>query len=387
MKNRFSHKVARLAAALVAGAMLLGSLTGCAAQIPVDQYGSTAALTYGDTVINLDEANLLLRMEQYYDEMFYTAYYGVQPWAMEVSEDVTMEMQVKEDVMARLVQTCVLMEHAEQYGVALTDEDKAYVGEQTLAFMEGATPSLLAATGATTEMVQRTLEHNALANLVWQAAVADANTEFDESEYRTNAVTYIYVSNSFNRADGAADTDYSAAEAAANDILARVQAGETLEEIKADEAYSSLNVNNGSYKTADTDSLSDLGKQTVDMKTGESKIYHSENAGFYVVYCDNEFDEEASEEARQSLVKDAQTKYFDEQVYGSWAKQDYTVNEKAWKTLKLAGHPVYVAEEATQAATEAETEAASSEAATEPASSAAATEPASSTAASSTAAN
>lgn len=376
----------KTAAVMLAGMLAAGTLTGCA-QKNVD-YATTVVATYGDTPIYLDEANFMARYNQWYNELYYMGYFGEEMWNQDIGGK-TLEAATKEDVMAALLQTEALIAHAEEYGVSLTDADMEKVDQACSDFFEQS-QKLVEATGATEELVKRIYEKNALANKVWQAVVADTDTQVSPEESQQVGIRYILVreeaaeqenaeteaagetaagetaGNGETAGSGEGETAAAAEtpETKANAIVSRIQAGEDIGDV-AEEL--GLTCNTGHYakypaETGDEEgeegtSVDILGTNAAAMAEGEARAVYGESAdGWYVIYCDTENDEEATENEVDQIIRERKSARFAE-VYAGWDKAEFKVDEDVWELVAFDGNPVYVEEPVTAGTDAGETEA------------------------------
>ncbi len=324
----------KVAALLLAGLMAVSVLTGCSAD--VSEYSSMVVATYGDKQIYLDEANLMARYTQWLDELYYMNYFGDSMWSQEYNGR-TMEDSVKEEIMAQILQTEVLISHADEYGVSLTDADMEKVNQACNDFFETMDEKMIEMSGATDELVKQVYEKNALANKVWQAVVADVDTEVSLEESQQVEIRYILIQND--------DEDYEDPEAAVNEIVSRIQNGEDIEAI-ADEMGLYCGTNHYS-KYEETDDV--IGSAAIEMEVGEARAIQNESVGWYAVYLSTDYDEEATAQEADSIITQRRADLFSE-VYGSWEKETFTVDEDVWDEIKFDGNPVYEMPETTTAA-------------------------------------
>lgn len=329
--------------------LLCGVLSGCGTKVKkvaLADYPATVVASYGDEKIYLSEVNYNAKYEQWYSEMYYAAYFGADMWKQEIATGKTMEAFTKENVMAGALQTRVLLEHAEEYKVTLTEEDTAKVTDTVAAVLENMPEKLLAETNANEELLTDIYTRNALANKVWAAVVADVDTVVDDEEARQTAISYVLFSDNDTETDG---------EAAAKELLAAVEGGKTLKEAAEEKGLTASSTGYG----RNDEQTSVLGQTAVALSTGEANTCYAEGTGWYVVYCDNDFDEARTESKKQSIISDRKDELFNT-VYAGWEKKEFVVDESIWGNVKM-DKMIYEAPATTEAAT---TEPATSEAAT-----------------------
>ena len=333
--------------AFLALALVIGVFAGCSrTSSEIADYASTVVATYGDENIYLDEANFYARLQQYYSEALYSAYYGDNFWTMEVSEGKTLEETTKENVMASILQTRVLMDHADEYEVSLTDEDKEKVREAASTFFTENDESLKEAANVSDEQLYAILEKNALAMKVWAAVVADVDTEVSDEEARQVSIEYILVSED--------EENPEQCQKAAAELVERLNNGEEID-VLADE-NDSYTVFSGTY-SKNEEGATGLAGVAATMATGENTTCYVEGTGAYAIHCVTDFDEEATETEKQTIIQERQADRF-ELVYSSWKPdmKEFTVVDDVWAQITFEGNPVYVAETSTETPEETEGE-------------------------------
>jgi foldase protein PrsA len=341
------RKTGTIVIAIVLAAVLI--LSGCAVQTG-DDYSQLVVATYGDQNIYLDEANFKIRGTQYMYEMIYSSY-TTDLWGTDLGDGSgkNYEDMVKEDTMAEILQTYVLMSYADEYNVSLTDADKEKVQEAVTSYMDSTDENVLKVGRATEELVTKVYENNALANKVWQAMVADVDTEVSDEEAAQISVSYVNIPED--------DETYTDPEATANKILKKVKKGTALSDVVSD--YDGLSVSTGQYdkyESTDTEDDSDdsdedstdavtegLTTEARKLATGESSVFQIDGNGWYVLYCDSDFDEDATEEQKESIIDTRKSDKFNE-LYESLDKKKFTVDDDVWAKVSLENTPAYVAE-------------------------------------------
>ncbi len=355
----------RFLAGSLAAVMTLGMVTGCTSVRKSDlsdDYSEVAAATYGDETIYLDEVNYYLRNKQFMYEYYYTMYGMTDIWSSD-----TMQDSLREEVMAVIYQTRVLCDHAEDYNVELTDDDKELVAESVDSIINGeGNEAFLEIAGADEEMLTNLLTKNALANKVYNAIISETEITATEEDVRQNSISYLLLAEpetedgTEEETDAADETEEETVyytEADANDVLKKIQDGAAIadvgEEYGIDVAETNFGVNE--------EQTSEFGKAAAALKKGESAVAYVEGEGWYVMVCDSENDEDATATAYEDAVEEEKAAHFTE-VYEGLEKAKFKVNEKVIETLDIAGTPVYGVEEETESETEtAEGESASAE--------------------------
>lgn len=328
--RRFCKRMWAAAAVFVLGVTLLA---GCGSAVKPEAYATTPVATVGDETIYLDEANFYLRSDQYYYEMMYSYMYGTSDiWNMEVSAGVSMADNMRESVLATLRQTYVLCSHAGELGVSLSEADRAKVEETVDNSLEQSDPALLERMNMSRERMVEVMSRNALANRVWEAVVAAADTNVSDEEARCVGASYVLVpetAEAETQAEGEA-ADAASPKVTAQEIYDAVRGGSSLADAAA--PYT-LTPAKGTYFIGDTFEEGSLGAHALALSEGESELFKVEGTGWYVMVLDSEMDEAATDSRRDSIIAERQAAVFNE-TYPAW--QDaaaFTVDEKVWKAV------------------------------------------------------
>lgn len=332
-------KVAKKLLAVVLAAVLSVSvLAGCGTSVKPENYGTTVVATYGDENIYLDEANMYLRAEQYYYEYIYTYMYGMTDiWNQEVTAGVTMKNAVLESVMSMLRQIYVLKDQAAKLGITLSDADKAKVEETVAGVLKDSAPELVKAYNLSRERMIQIYENNAIANLVWEALVADVDTNIPDEDVRCVGASYVLVSEPDLKAEPkeGEEVDARPAKAKAQEIYDAVKGGATLEDAAKE---LKLTATKSAYFVGDKYEEKTLGFKAIGMKEGEVAIFElEEGKGWYVMVLDSLMDEEATQSKKDSVIAERQAEMF-KTKYAELEKASaaFTVDEKVWQNVSMA---------------------------------------------------
>lgn len=162
-----------------------------------------AAATYGSKTITMREANFMLRYQEWIEEESssymnqYYQYYGYENmWAAPTGiGSKTIGDYFKEIVMAQLLQTYVINDHAAEVGAELTDLQKTAVAN-TVSRLHDTTffnEAFWNYTDATDDQITEWLTANALAVLVNNKIKDEAEVTVTDDEIKSFTINYITV--------------------------------------------------------------------------------------------------------------------------------------------------------------------------------------------------
>ncbi len=325
------------------------SLGGCGKKVKADEFATTPVGMYGEEPIYLDEVYFLAKLSQVtYDYYFqiYGAYVlgtgaTLKDWYGSVltmfgSGNLTTWQVIQQNTFATIYQTRILCDQAEKLGISLSEEDKKKVEEAVNTFMEDTEPELLEAFRANKELVTRIYMENALANLVYDKISEGYDTEVDREDYKTAVATYFKVTK--ESTDGLAES--TMAKKLLQELQAAAKAQAEKEEDKKDEKADAskddkkdegidydaieeaagVNDKNSDVKVTLTESSNvsatkeptALEKKIFSMKQGEVAMLEEEKA-IYVIYLDDEDNEEAVDQKVDAELQSRKDKKFAEE--------------------------------------------------------------------------
>ncbi len=159
----------------VALALCTGLLfTGCGVQ----KNATVVTIDNGADTISLGYANFYARYTQAMYDPVYRSYYGDDYWT---ADDGEMTTSVKEDVMDGIKRDYVLVAHAGDYDVELSEDDEKAISEAVDEFFKDNSDEAINEMGATKEYVKEYLTNKTISTRV-RAAIEASEPEETEEE-------------------------------------------------------------------------------------------------------------------------------------------------------------------------------------------------------------
>ena len=87
-----------------------------------------------------------------------------------------------------------MRQHAEEYGISLTDEEKQQAKEAAQAFADKNGDDVMKKLHATVEDIQDALELYVIQTKIYDPIIADVDTEVSDEEAKQTSISYITVS-------------------------------------------------------------------------------------------------------------------------------------------------------------------------------------------------
>ena len=397
---------AKAVCVMLSASMAAMGLTGCGSE-NVD--GTKTAITVNDESITLGQANFMLRYQQatmynYYSRMY--SMYGMQmPSEMydkEGDDGKTTGETFKEQSLETIEKELLMRQHAEEYGISLTDEEKQQAKEAAQAFADKNGDDVMKKLHATVEDIQDALELYVIQTRIYDPIIADVDTEVSDEEAKQTSISYITVSTAGTEKDDDGKTiDLTDEEKAAkkeiaqrfldllkesedpatasftdlrkelNDQLnAENTADSTDSADSTDESSSSSDASSAStssssdsdsssevsYLTSsetsfgtgsekdddDTCSLGDkVAEEAAKLKDGEyyDGVIEGDDA-YYVIRVDKAFDEDKTESRRQTIISNRKSDKYNDTLDG-WVKESDIKVASNWKKLEVTDADLY----------------------------------------------
>lgn len=332
----------RLTAVLMASAFAASALTlgGCGSSIDSD----AVVATVGGEEITLGYANFAAQyMHAYYDSIFIT-YYGEDYWTSSSYTDDdgnTMEDTVKDSVMEDIELTYLLAAEMETYGVEITEDELAAMEEAAAEFMEENSSEAIAAMGATQEIVAQYLYYQTVGEKMYDAIIATADTDVSDEECAQRTFSYVFIST-----EGYYDDDYNYVEYTDDELEELAEeaaefAAAALEDFDTavdDYGLSSYTYSYGADEDSEEDGgFSEIALEAADaLSEGEVSALIEVDDGYYVLRLDSEYDEDATEEAREDIISERQSEKYTEVVEALQEASDFELDEDLWAQVTFS---------------------------------------------------
>ena len=327
----------KIVALTAVAAMAMTSLIGCGAK-SVDNNEVVAVVN--DTEIKAGVANFYIRYQQSAIETAYASMLGEDMWSLQLSEesDETYEESTKANMIEDLQEMYVLAQHMADYNIALTDEEVAAIDAAAAAFVEENSADVLAKVSGEKEYVAEVLKLLAISDKMYDAMVADVNTEVSDDEAAQKKLQYVRFDKSTTDENGAAkemtEEEIADVKKEAEAFLAEAKSTGSLEALAGVKELKSYPLTFDSKST------------TIDEKVIKAADALGENeyaevidtdAGFYVIQLTSLFDREATDAKKESIVAERQNEKYNLVLEGFVEAAETSVNQEVLDKISLHG--------------------------------------------------
>ena len=177
-------------------AMGCTSLAGCGKNgAKID--GSKTLMTVNGEDLRMGVASFYTRFQQAQMYQFYSMYFGSGASIFDTVEDEatgkTYGDDIKEEVLNELKKLVTINQHADEYGVSLTDEQKANITAAAEAYIASNDQAVLDKVGAAKEDVEKLLTLQTVQSLMMDPIVKDVDREVPDEDAQQTTLTYVAV--------------------------------------------------------------------------------------------------------------------------------------------------------------------------------------------------
>ncbi len=276
--------------------------------------------------VTKEDAAFYLYCQQANYEAYYLAYYGDEiDWQQADGDNVTVEETVKTQVLEDIQKKVILCKYAGEHDISLTEKEHTEVKEKVQTFLQDSDEKILEASGANEELVTRLYTQNALYEKTYEVIAGKYDIKVTEEEVKQAKITAVELASTEDN-----EKTIKQLKADADAILKMTESGQTLSVVAKAYGYEATTGNVGKGDMNEND----LEKACLAMKTGEYQIL-AFSEYYYVLYCDMEYDEEATQIAKEELEKQKKdekvTEFYEELIQD----KQIEINSAEWDKMKF----------------------------------------------------
>lgn len=324
-----------MAGAVLCLVLVLGGLAACGdgsgtRVVFTTGFGKDEVFRIGDTGCTRSELMVYLTTTQ----NRYESVYGPEVWNV-AKDDVTLEENVKETVLARIAQIKTMCLLAESKGVELDESEMQLVSQAVEQYFASLNETEIQLMDVDEKTVRQLYSEYALANKVYRYIIQDINPEISDDEARTITVQHILLRTW--------TTDGSGARVAYTEE-ARQSVYEKAYEIREMAAEGQDFAELASRYSEDTNITYSFGKGEMDeafeetafsLETDEISQVIETEAGYHIIKCISTFDREQTELSKLEIVEERRREVFGEEYDAFVDTLVRQLNTKLWNEITL----------------------------------------------------
>lgn len=309
---------------------------------------SAGSTNENDILAGLNTDNIILKVGKvevsYSEAMVYlksvqTTYeneFGYDIWSYSLSGDgKTLGDMLKDEVLSQITQLKIICVQANELGIVLSEDEMAEVRQNAANYINGLSAADRIQYGITEELAVQVFADNALAEKVYETVTIDVDTEVSNKEAKKVKIYKLLLKNYGTDSKGNR-TPLTEEEQA--EILQKME--ELLVQAKEVEDFYSFAESNTEddtieYVVGKSDLEEPLDSVAFSLKTGEvSDILETED-GYVILYCEDDFDEDATLQKKEEIIEERRSELFSN-LYTEWsASYEVKVNVDKWKAVTI----------------------------------------------------
>ena len=349
--NQWKKRVTALG---LAGMLAVTGLTGCGSMNNDD-----VVATVGESEIKLGVANFYARMQQAQYETYYAGMMGTtgeELWAKE-TDGKTYEQSVKSNMIKSLENMYILEQHASEYDVALSEDEKKAIDKAAEEFDENNALEDKEAVSGYNKYVKKVLELLTIQSKMEDVMTADVDTEVSDDEAAQKAMKYVFYSYTKDENDSTptmSEIEKTEAKQKATDFAEKLKNSDT-KDIDAVANEAGMEVQTATFDSESTSPNADLVK-AADALTAEGDVTDAieTDSGIYVAKVTSFLDRTATDAKKQSIVEERKQDQYDAFLKKWRKKTNIDLNKRVWKKVDFQKQGVTVKDTSSNAEGSAE---------------------------------
>ena len=342
----------KLSAVGLSAVLTAGMLAGCGAKdAPVKIDGSKVVTTVNDEEVQLGVVSFYAKYQQAYLFQMYSSYFGtaeIFDTPATSSSDQTYGEQMRDSVLENVEDLVLLSQHAEEYGVSLTEEELKKIDGVAQAYIDENSEEVREEIGASFDNVVTLLKLQTVQSKMYEPLGEEVDQNVSDEEAQQSTVSYVVIPKETavtESAEGETEAKDEGLEKAEK-VLAALKkekdpktADLTTVAQSVDPTFTATTGQFSANDTTDTVLDACIVEAVSGLKEGEvvDKVLENEaGTGYYVVRFDKAFDKEATESKKESILSTRKSDHYKE-LLEKWRKESTIVrDEEVLKTLVIS---------------------------------------------------
>lgn len=276
-----------------------------------------------------------------YSEMMNYAYllkrqyegdFGSALWKYTLGKDKTVGDEAKQEIINMVTQLKVIQSMAKKQDVTLSNDEKDEALQKAEKILESVSDEEKKTYFLTVQGMSQIYEENILANKMFYVSTDDADTNVSDEDAKQVAIQYFQImTKGSDRAGKNIDMD----DATREETRKRAAALQK-EAVKSKDFLGLAKKNSDASKQElvigkDSDALEKVAiDAALSLKKGQVSELVEGEQGFYVIYCVNDNDEDATQSRKEVIIEERQNAMFT-QKYNHWLENcEVNISEDFW---------------------------------------------------------
>lgn len=344
----------------IAFVLIMVSITGCTIPFLEKEKQEVKVQTEGElamdsVIMRVNNVGVTYRealIYMYQMKERYETGFGEEIWDFSWNEEKNFGEYAKEEIIENITQIKIIVQQAEKENVELTEDELSEISKQAKDYLAGITSNDIKKYGLTEEFIENVYKDNRLAEKMYDKTTLVVDTSISDEDVKQATIQYFVVllegtDRNGKKVNITKEKEKKSAKKRiqklrkqaelATDFGNFADANSDLEDYEL--TYGKMDLSKEVKEHQEDEKIKKLPKkiltQGLTMKTGKiSKILETKQ-GYFVLYCVNDFDEDATRAKKEKMIEAQQEQVFSES-YTAWSK-DYKVEigKKLWEQISF----------------------------------------------------
>ena len=327
----------RCVAAAAAGTLAAALLMGCGSSVD----DSEVVGTVGESEITFGVANFYLRMVQSRYEAYYTNLTGDTPaefW-LQQWDGGTYQESIKRNLVEKLEDLYLMRQHADEYDVALTEEEEKAIAKAAADFEEDNPLEAKELVSGHAEYIQEYLELATIQEKMDEPMKAGVDEEVSDEEAAQKSMKYVYFQYAKEDKDGnseeMSDDEKKELKDKAEKFAKDLKDSEE-KDIDAAAKEADLEVETVTFDSDTKAPNADFMKAADQLKENEVTDAVEADDGLYVGVVTSLLDREATDTKKEQIIEERKTEQYNS-LLKKWREEtEISFNEERWQEIDFA---------------------------------------------------
>lgn len=326
----------RCVAAAAAGTLAAALLVGCGSSVDDNEVVGTV----GESEISFGVANFYLRMVQSRYEAYYTTLTGDTPaefWLQDW-DGGTYQESIKKNLVEKLEDLYLIRQHAQEYDVALTEEEEKAIAKAAADFEEDNSLEAKELVSGHTEYIQEYLELATIQEKMDEPMKAGVDEDISDEDAAQKSMKYVYfpyVKEDDENSEAISDEEKKELKTKAEKFAKDLQESEE-KDIDAAAKEADLEVETVTFDSDTKAPNADFMKAADKLKENEVTDAVESDDGLYVGIVTSLLDREATDTKKEQIIEERKTEQYNS-LLKKWREEtEISFNEERWQEIDFA---------------------------------------------------
>ncbi len=318
--------------------MMLSLLTACGGGDDVVLEGNVKELAEGILMVAGNEsvsyeeafAYVYMLKQQYEPAM------GENIWDFQVEEGVDFETYAKDQIVDELMQVKIICQQGEKLDIALSEDEIQEAKNMAARFMATVNEADAAEYRLSEELMAGIYEDHILAEKVYEIVTNEVDTNISDEEAKQVTVQYLMVmTKGIDENGNQVDMNEEEKRQAKKEAKALYEKAVELDTGFYAFADANTDAPEVEITFGKNDMPKDFGDIAMSLKADQMSQLISGNNGYYIVYCVNDYDEDATMAKKEEIIAERKDELF-RQKYMEWSERyKLVISTAVWDAIEF----------------------------------------------------